>query len=132
VPTVSVAVHNNRVYVANAGNRGSNYTGLRLRHDDRLTPVAGSTVALAEGSQPGDVLFNADGTKLAETRIGTSLIDSFMVGDDGRLAAARDRAPERTRSCGAGLAAGRRPRPGSGFPGLLPGRLTSHYPLREE
>ena len=59
MPTVSVAVHNNRVYVANAGNRGSNYTGLRLRHDDRLTPVAGSTVALAEGSQPGDMLFNA-------------------------------------------------------------------------
>ena len=44
---VSVAVHDNLVYVANAGNGGSNYTGFRLRHDGRLKPVAGSTVALA-------------------------------------------------------------------------------------
>ena len=85
---VSVAVHDNLVYVANAGNGGSNYTGFRLRHDGRLEPIAGSTVALPDGSQPGDVLFNADGTRLAGTRIGTSLIDSFTVGDDGRLAAA--------------------------------------------
>jgi 6-phosphogluconolactonase len=85
---VSVAVHDNLVYVANAGNGGSNYTGFRLRHDGRLEPIAGSTVALPDGSQPGDVLLNADGTKLTGTRIGTSLIDSFTVGDDGRLAAA--------------------------------------------
>jgi len=88
VQPVSVAVHDNLVYVANAGNGGSNYTGFRLRDDGRLKPIAGSTVALPDGSQPGDVLFNADGTKLAGTRIGTSLIDSFTVGDDGRLAAA--------------------------------------------
>jgi 6-phosphogluconolactonase len=85
---VSVAVHDSLVYVANAGNGGSNYTGFRLRDDGRLKPIAGSTVALPDGSQPGDVLFNADGSKLAGTRIGTSLIDSFTVGDDGRLAAA--------------------------------------------
>jgi 6-phosphogluconolactonase (cycloisomerase 2 family) len=85
---VSVAVHDNLVYVANAGNGGSNYTGFRLRHDGRLEPIAGSTVALPDGSQPGDVLLNADGTKLAGTRIGTSLIDSFTIGDDGRLTAA--------------------------------------------
>ena len=88
VQPVSVAVHDNLVYVANAGKGGSNYTGFRLRDDGRLRPIAGSTVALPDGSQPGDVLFNADGTKLAGTRIGTSLIDSFTVGDDGRLAAA--------------------------------------------
>ena len=88
VPAVSVAVHDNLVYVANAGNGGSNYTGFRLRHDGRLKPVAGSTVALPDGSQPGDVLFNGDGTRLAGSRIGASLIDSFTVGDDGRLAAA--------------------------------------------
>jgi 6-phosphogluconolactonase len=34
------------------------------------------------------VLFNGDGSKLAGTRIGTSLIDSFTVGDDGRLTVA--------------------------------------------
>jgi 6-phosphogluconolactonase len=41
-----------------------------------------------DGSQPGDVLFNGDGTKLAGTRVGTSLIDSFTVGSGGRLTAA--------------------------------------------
>ena len=54
----------------------------------RLAPIAGSTVALPDGSQPGDVLFNGTGTKLVGTRIGTSLIDSFTVGFDGRLTAA--------------------------------------------
>lgn len=85
---VSVAIHRYLVYVANSGTGGSNYTGFRLGPDGQLTPIAGSTVALPDGSQPGDVLFNGDGTKLAGTRIGTSLIDSFTVGDDGRLIAA--------------------------------------------
>jgi len=76
VPAVSVAVHDNLVYVANAGNGGNSYTGFRLRHDGRLTPIADSTVAMPDASQPGDLLFNADGTKLAGTRIGTSLTDS--------------------------------------------------------
>ena len=39
-------------------------------------------------SQPGDVLFNGTGRKLAGTRVGTSLIDSFIVGGDGHLTAA--------------------------------------------
>jgi 6-phosphogluconolactonase (cycloisomerase 2 family) len=85
---VSVAVHDDLVYVANSGNVGSNYTGFRLRHNGRLEPIPGSTVALPAGSQPGDVLFNGTGTKLAGTRVGTSQIDSFTVGDDGRLTAA--------------------------------------------
>ena len=85
---VSVAVHDDLVYVANAGNGGSDYTGFRLGSDGRLAPIAGSAVALPDGSQPGDVLFNGTGSKLAGTRIGTSLIDSFTVGSDGRLTAA--------------------------------------------
>jgi len=85
---VSVAVHQDLVYVANAGTGGSNYTGFRLGPDGRLAPIAGSAVALPDGSQPGDVLFNGTGSKLAGTRIGTSLIDSFTVGSDGRLNAA--------------------------------------------
>jgi hypothetical protein len=67
---------------------GSNYTGFRLTPVGRLTPVPGSTVALPSGSQPGDVLFNGTGTKLAGTRVGTSQIDGFTVGPDGRLTAA--------------------------------------------
>jgi len=85
---VSVAIHGDLVYVANSGNGGSNYTGFRLRPNGRLQPVAGSAVALPDGSQPGDVLFNGDGTKLAGTRVGTSLIDSFTVGSGGLLTAA--------------------------------------------
>src|SRR5712691_65 len=84
---VSVAVYQDLVYVANSGNGGSNYTGFRLGADGRLAPIAGSAVALPDGSQPGDVLFNGTGTKLAGTRVGTSLIDSFTVGSDGRLTA---------------------------------------------
>jgi 6-phosphogluconolactonase len=85
---VSIAIHGDLVYVANSGNGGSNYTGFRLRRNGRLAPIAGSAVALPDGSQPGDVLFNGDGTKLAGTRVGTSKIDSFTVGLGGLLTAA--------------------------------------------
>jgi 6-phosphogluconolactonase len=76
------------VYVANAGTGGTNYTGFTLSSAGRLRPLAGSTISLPAGSQPGDVLFNKTGRLLAGTRVGTSLIDSFAVGRDGRLAAA--------------------------------------------
>ena len=85
---VSIAVHQDLVYVANSGTGGSNYTGFRLGNDGRLQPIPGSTIALPDGAQPGDVLFDSTGTKLVGTRIGTSLIDSFTVGSDGRLTAA--------------------------------------------
>ena len=85
---VSIAVHGDLVYVANAGDADSNYTGFRLGRDGRLRPLAGSTVPLPAGSGPGDVLFSPDGSRLAGTRVNTSLIDSFAVGRDGRLTAA--------------------------------------------
>ncbi len=85
---VSVAIHGSLVYVANSGNAGSNYTGFRLHRDGRLELIPGSAAALPSGSQPGDVLFNGNGSKLAGTRVGSSMIDSFTVGRDGRLTAA--------------------------------------------
>jgi 6-phosphogluconolactonase len=85
---VSIAIHGRLVYVANAGLGGSDYTGFRLGRHGRLRPIPGSTVALPDGSQPGDVLFNGDGTNLVGTRVGTSEIDSFAVGAGGRLTAA--------------------------------------------
>ncbi len=85
---VSVAIHRELVYVANAGSGGSDYTGFRLRHHGRLEPLVGSTVVLPDRAQPGDVLFNGNGRKLVGTRVGSSQIDSFTVGDDGRLSAA--------------------------------------------
>jgi 6-phosphogluconolactonase len=87
VDPVSIAVHDDLVYVANAGAGGNDYTGFRLWRG-HLRPLSGSTVALPDGSQPGDVLFNGNGRKLVGTRVGTSLIDSFAVGRDGRLTAA--------------------------------------------
>jgi 6-phosphogluconolactonase len=86
----SVAIHGNLVYVANSGNGGSNYTGFQLRPNGRLDPIPGSTVTLAANAAPADVLFNGTGTKLAGTEVGTSVIDSFTVGSDGRLTAAPD------------------------------------------
>ena len=85
---VSVAIHGHLLYVANSGSGGSNYSGFWLHPNGRLVPIAGSAVALPDGSQPGDVLFNGNGTKLAGTRVGTSQIDSFTVGSGGLLTAA--------------------------------------------
>jgi 6-phosphogluconolactonase len=91
VNPVSIAVHGNLVYVANAGTATSkartNYTGFKLT-GGHLRPIEGSTVALPDASQPGDVLFSPDGRKLVGTRVATSLIDSFTVDRDGRLTAA--------------------------------------------
>jgi len=85
---VSIAVNGGLVYVANGGAGANNYTGFTLGAGGHLRPLAESTVALPEGSEPGDVLFNGSGTNLVGVRIKTSLIDSFAVGPDGRLTAA--------------------------------------------
>jgi hypothetical protein len=95
IEPVSIAVHGNLVYVANEGNggTGSNYTGFTLGDDGRLTPLSGSTVALPPTALPGDILFNGTGKNLIGIEVGTTdpstfLIDSFLVGADGRLTAA--------------------------------------------
>ncbi|HEY2219984.1 MAG TPA: beta-propeller fold lactonase family protein [Gaiellaceae bacterium] len=88
IDPVSIAVHDSLVYVANAGAAGSNYTGFTLNAGGHLRALPGSTVSLPSDAQPGDVLFNGDGTKLVGTRVGTSQIDSFTVGSDGLLTAA--------------------------------------------
>jgi len=85
---VSVAVHGNLVYVANAGAVGPNFTGFTLSVSGQLEPLAGSTVPLPNGSQPDDVLFNSIGNTLAGNLSGTSQIETFLVGRDGLLTAA--------------------------------------------
>jgi 6-phosphogluconolactonase (cycloisomerase 2 family) len=85
---VSIAVHGDLVYVANAGPGGSNYTGFRLTLDGHLLPIPGSTISLPDSAQPGDILFNATGARLAATRVGSSQIDSFNVDLFGYLHAA--------------------------------------------
>jgi 6-phosphogluconolactonase len=84
----SLAVHGDLVYVANSGAGHSNYTGFRLGSGGHLSHIPGSTVTLASGAAPGDVLFNGTGTKLAGTEVGPSLIDSSTIGSGGRLTAA--------------------------------------------
>ena len=69
-------------------NGGSNYSGFTLNAGGHLRPISNSTISLPDGSQPGDVLFNGDGDRLVGVRVGTSLIDSFSVGENGRLTAA--------------------------------------------
>ena len=85
---VSIAVHGDLVYVANAGAAATNYTGFTLNGGGHLRALPGSAVSLPPDSQPGDVLFSGDGGKLVGTRVNTSLIDSFTVGADGLLTAA--------------------------------------------
>jgi len=89
VDPVSIAVHRNLVYVANAGPGSgvgdTNYTGFTLNAGGQLRPIPGSTYVLPNDSKPGQVLFNPDGTRVAGTRIASSEIDSFTVGSDGLL-----------------------------------------------
>ena len=95
VEPVSIAIHDHLIYVANEGNgaTGSDYTGFTLSSGGRLTALAGSTVALPNTANPGDILFNSTGRNLIGIEVGTSVastfrIDSFAVGEDGLLTAA--------------------------------------------
>jgi hypothetical protein len=89
VNPVSIGIHGNLVYVANAGPGArlgdTNYTGFRLNPVGRLLPIPHSTYVLPNNSKPGQVLFNNDGTRVAGMRIATSEIDSFTVAANGRL-----------------------------------------------
>lgn len=89
IEPVSITVQRNLAYVANEGNgtTGSNYTGFRFERG-RLTPLADVTVPLPADAHPGQVLLNQTATRLIGTRVNTSSIDSFVVGEDGRLTAA--------------------------------------------
>ena len=88
---VSIAIHEDLVYVANRGNGtdGANYTGFMLGDDGALSPLEGSTVPISATANVGAVFFNATGTNLVGTEIGPDegpfLIDSFAVSADGLL-----------------------------------------------
>jgi 6-phosphogluconolactonase len=91
IEPVSIAVHDDLVYVANEGNgtTGSNYTGFTFS-EGHLSPLSNSTVPLSPTALPGDILFNGTGRNLIGIEVGTTdpstfLIDSFVVGSDGRL-----------------------------------------------
>jgi len=79
---ISVTVHDDTLYVLNAGGTG-NISGFDVA-DHQLTPIAGSTRALGAGSAgPAEVLFAPSGRALVVTEKGSSTIDTFAAGRDG-------------------------------------------------
>lgn len=83
---VSVTVHDDVVYVVNADS--NDISGLRLGHDGRLTPLAGSTQPLsAPNAGPAQIQFTGDGDRLVVTEKATSRILTFPVGRSGRAGA---------------------------------------------
>jgi 6-phosphogluconolactonase (cycloisomerase 2 family) len=98
VMPVSVAVHGWLVYVLNAGGT-PNVQGFVIDpFSNRLRPLPGSMRALPGGSSaaPAEVGFSPDGNVLMVTEKGTSMIDTYIVGDDGLLYS-----PTTTKSSGA-------------------------------
>src|SRR5262249_51950197 len=83
---VSLALRHNLLYVLNAGGlvgSNDNITGF-IFADGNLVPLPGSTHALsADNTGPAEVSFSREGDALIVTERLTSLIDTFVVGEDG-------------------------------------------------
>jgi len=84
LPT-SVAFHHNVLYVLNAG-VPNNVTGFTVDGNGDLTVIPGSTRLLTGPStNPAQVQFDRDGSKLLVTERATNLIDVFEVNNDDTL-----------------------------------------------
>jgi 6-phosphogluconolactonase len=80
---VSVTIHDDLVYVVNAGGNG-NISGLRLAADGSLSPIAGSTRGLSTASAgPAEVSFDQSGEWLVVTEKNTNKIVTWRVGTNG-------------------------------------------------
>jgi len=80
---ISLTVHNNLLYVLNAGGSG-NITGFRVSGSGHLTSIPGSTQPLSgAGVGPAQVEFNPWGNVLVVTEKGTNSINTYPVGSDG-------------------------------------------------
>jgi len=80
---ISVTVHDDLVYVLNAGGTG-NISGLRLAADGSLSPIASSTRGLSTASAgPAEVRFDATGAWLVVTEKNTNKLDTWHVGANG-------------------------------------------------
>lgn len=91
---VSLDLHEDMLYVANAGGLAPNtdgptatVAGFRVADDGRLTAIDGSVTDLPGGSTaaPSEVAFSPDGKKLLVTERQTQTIVVFPIGDDGTL-----------------------------------------------
>jgi 6-phosphogluconolactonase (cycloisomerase 2 family) len=103
---VTVALHGDLLYVANAGGLAPNthgpaatIAGFTVADDGELTPIHGSTTDLPGGptAGPSQIQISPDGSELVVTERQKSMIDVFPLDDDGVPGA-----PVRTRSNGGG------------------------------
>jgi 6-phosphogluconolactonase len=84
MPT-SVTFRRGLLYVLNAG-VPNNISGFTVAQDGTLTPLPDSTRPLSSASTaPAQVSFDDTGNVVIVTERGTNLIDTYTVGDDGRL-----------------------------------------------
>ncbi len=89
---VSIAVHDDLVYVLNGANDGI-VTGFRMSPSGKLSPIEGSTRSLDAGQanppnllgSPAQISFSNDGENLIITEKASQEIDVFSVGDNGVL-----------------------------------------------
>lgn len=91
---VSLALHEHLLYVANEGNipfvppaLPGSYSGFRIKHDGNLEPIANSTVPVAAGENPIEIMFNQDGSRVVAARVSAGIVDSFQVDGKGLLTA---------------------------------------------
>ena len=83
VRPISITVHENLLYVLNAGS-GGNITVFSVGDNGNLSTLAGSTRALSDtATGPAQVAFNPNGTVLVVTEKATNRIDTYTVGTDG-------------------------------------------------
>ena len=85
---ISVTVHDDVLYVLNAGGNG-NISAFRIDAGGALTPIAGSARSLSGSAVgPAQVSFSPDGRWLVVTEKTTSRLDVFAVGSDGAASVA--------------------------------------------
>jgi 6-phosphogluconolactonase (cycloisomerase 2 family) len=84
---VSLTVDGDLLYVLNAGGAVGdvdNITGFIIVPDGVLLPLTGSTQPLSgPNTSPAQIEFSTDGKVLVVTEKGTSIIDTYVVDDDG-------------------------------------------------
>lgn len=85
---ISLTVHNNWVYVLNAGGSG-NIAGFTLSTLGALTYITGSNQPLSatSGTSAEQIGFSPDGKVLVVTEEGTNIIDTYVVGYNGLASA---------------------------------------------
>ncbi len=83
---ISLALHRNLLYVLNAGGQAGDTDNVTafLFFAGRLYHCPGSTRSLSgDDTSPAQISFSNGGDVLVVTEKGTSIIDTFTVGDDG-------------------------------------------------